>query len=165
MTRPYRHEKILLEHTPIQVEQLQKMLADWNKENRYGAVVTFWGTVRDEDDHFTAGAPIAGIEYETYSELFLGEVDRIIAEIRDRFGSSIGPIVFAHRLDAVPVGEITSCAVIAATHRREAFMALDMLTSNVKERVPIWKKLIMADGSRCKVRMNIEDKSIEYSSL
>lgn len=161
MTKARAYDHIFLEQSPIQVDRLQRMLMEDEESKRYGAVVSFWGTVREEDGNCDPPNSIVGIEYETYSQLYLGEVERIIAEIRAHFGESIGTILFVHRMDAVPVGDITSCAIVAASHRREALLAIEMLTDSVKERVPIWKKLIKADGTRCEVRMHCGSRGFE----
>ena len=52
-----------------------------------------------------------------------------------------------HRLGLIPVGEASIAIAAAAPHRDHAFAACRFIIEQVKQRLPIWKKEMHADGS------------------
>ncbi len=106
-----------------------------------GAVAVFEGTVRtpsmDRDvDH---------LEYEAYEPMALAQMERILAETRDRW--PVIAVYLHHRLGRIGVGEPSVVAVAAAPHRAQAFEACRHLIERLKADVPIWKKEVFTDGS------------------
>jgi molybdopterin synthase catalytic subunit len=105
-----------------------------------GAVVTFSGAVRDHD----GGRPVRGIEYVAHpsAATVLAEV---VAEVTAR--SDVEAVAVSHRLGEVAIGEAAIVVAVAAAHRHEAFTAAAELVDEVKHRLPVWKRQILADGS------------------
>ncbi len=52
----------------------------------------------------------------------------------------------AHRVGHLAVGEVAVVVAAAGPHRPEAFAACRFAIDTLKERVPIWKKEVAADG-------------------
>jgi molybdopterin synthase catalytic subunit len=99
-----------------------------------GAVATFVGTVRDENE----GLPVTLLEYHAYESMAEKEIRAIEAEIAAELA---GVRVFAvHRVGALAVGEVAVACAASAPHRGEAFRAVRLLIDRLKERVPIWKR-------------------------
>ena len=53
-----------------------------------------------------------------------------------------------HRTGRLEIGEAAVIVATAAAHRGEAFVATEALIDRLKERVPIWKHQVFADGSQ-----------------
>jgi molybdopterin synthase catalytic subunit len=107
-----------------------------------GGVVTFLGVVRDTDER---GHAVAALEYEAYESLALAEFDTIASEVTARFGNV--RLAIAHRVGRVAPGEVSVVVCAAAVHRKAAFSACEYAIDAVKERAPIWKREVYADGS------------------
>ena len=127
---------------PINVCQIQHDLFTRSDAGQFGAIVTFCGVVREMDERQGVEERIRGIDYETCAELFVGETRRLLSDVKLYFGECIGSVSVVHRVDTVLVGEVTSVVVVASKHRKEAFLAIDKITEGMKERVPLWKKVI-----------------------
>ncbi|HTI03707.1 MAG TPA: molybdenum cofactor biosynthesis protein MoaE [Gemmatimonadales bacterium] len=123
-----------LTREPIAVAAL---LAAVQGDERGGTCV-FLGTVRS-DDHVTA------IDYSAYDEMALAEITTLLGEAHARWPNA--RVTLQHRLGVIPVGEASIAIVAAAPHRDEAFAACRYLIEEVKQRLPIWKKELRADGS------------------
>ena len=106
-----------------------------------GGTCVFLGTVRDgpEDGGVTA------IEYSAYEAMAEAELDRIVAETRRRWAEA--RIAVRHRLGLVAAEEASLAIVVATPHRADAFAACRYVIEEVKQRLPIWKKELRADGS------------------
>ncbi len=109
-----------------------------------GAVVTFLGTVRDNDE---AGEVIA-LEYEAYAEMAVAQMRGIRAEIETRWG--IDHVAIVHRVGRREVGEVSVVIAVASPHRLQAFDACRFAIDRIKEIVPIWKKELYPHGSQWK---------------
>ncbi|HKB16679.1 MAG TPA: molybdenum cofactor biosynthesis protein MoaE, partial [Planctomycetota bacterium] len=82
---------------------------------------------------------------EAYEPMVRAEMDRILAETRERF--RVGAIRVVHRLGVVPIGEASVGIAVAAPHRADALGACRHVIDRIKERVPIWKREVFEDGS------------------
>ena len=99
----------------------------------HGAVVDFFGVVRDNENDAT----IAGLEYEAFVEMAEAELRRISEEVAQEF--SLGSVIVHHRIGFVPAGEASLLVRISARHRGAAFAGSQQLVELLKARVPIWK--------------------------
>lgn len=110
------------------------------RDDAAGAVVTFEGVVRDHD----RGRPVVSIQYEAHpsAEQVLVDVAR---EASQRHPGCL--LAVEHRVGVLAVGEIALVAAASAAHRREAFAATSELVDLVKEKLPVWKRQVFADGS------------------
>ena len=105
-----------------------------------GARVRFLGLVRGSFQ----GQPVLRLRYEGYGEMAAAELKAVGREAEARFG--VRGVRLLHRLGEVAVGEASLLVDVAGTHRAEAFAACGWIVDQVKARVPIWKKELLADG-------------------
>lgn len=106
----------------------------------FGAVLVFEGVVRNHFD----GRPVTGLEYEAYPELAAPVVDAICAEISERWPGS--RVVVAHRTGRLGIGETSMVIAVGTAHRGACYEASRYAIEALKERLPVWKKEIYADG-------------------
>jgi len=119
---------------------LDHLLAEVRGPERGGTCV-FLGSVRNGSEE----SGVTEIEYSAYDAMAEAELERILAETRERWPDA--RVALRHRLGRVPVGEASIAIVAAAPHRAEAFAACRHVIEAVKRRLPIWKKEYRADGT------------------
>ena len=129
-----------LSHGPIDVEDLERTVANTG----HGAVVTFIGRARDTADD---GRTVLELDYEVYPEMADAVLAGIAAEAEARWPVAVA---VGHRHGTVPIGEVAVAIVTAGMHRAEAYEANRFVIEAVKERLPIWKREVFADGSAWK---------------
>lgn len=106
-----------------------------------GGICTFTGVVRDSSE----GRETRHLEYEAYEQMAAREIERICAEVAERWPEA--RLAIAHRLGRLEIGEASVVISASAPHRAEAFAACRHAIDRLKESVPIWKKEFFADGS------------------
>ena len=111
------------------------------KRDDAGAMVTFLGTVRDDE---TGG--IEQLEVEAFREAALAELQAIRQEAMSRFSLKAAEVV--HRTGTLAVGESIVAIVCSAGHREEAFSGCRYIIEELKSRAPLWKKEIGKKGER-----------------
>ena len=107
-----------------------------------GAAVLFVGTVRDVND----GRPVTGIDYSAYTGMAAKELDAIVREAVERFGT--GDVVVEHRLGTLGLGEASVAIAVAHPRRAPAYEASRYVIEELKRRVPVWKREHYVDGTR-----------------
>jgi molybdopterin synthase catalytic subunit len=105
-----------------------------------GAIVTFTGTVRAEND----GTGVAGMTLEHYPGMTEAELARVEAEAGKRWPLQASLIV--HRVGTLKPGDNIVLVVTASAHRQAAFAAAEFLMDYLKTRAPFWKKEQTGDG-------------------
>ena len=116
-------------------------ITDSVRSNLAGAVCSFLGTVRE----ITGDKRTSLLDYEAYPEMALKEMADLEAEARGRW--PIIELAIVHRVGRLDLGEISIVIAVSCPHRGAAFEACQWLIDTFKERVPIWKKEVYADGS------------------
>jgi len=111
------------------------------KRDDAGAMVTFLGTVRDDE---TGG--IEQLEVEAFQEAALAELQAIRQEAMSRFSLKAAEVV--HRTGTLAVGESIVAIVCSAGHREEAFSGCRYIIEELKSRAPLWQKEIGKKGER-----------------
>lgn len=106
-----------------------------------GGLVTFTGTVRDHGHH----AQVVRLEYEAFVPMAIQVMTALADEVQAEWPGT--RVAVHHRLGALGVGELAVVIAVSAPHRAEAFDACRAVIDRLKERVPIWKKEIGADGA------------------
>ena len=103
-----------------------------------GAVVCFLGVVRgsEGDDAITA------IDYEAFEPMARRQFELLCDELGQRW--PVESVRLVHRIGVVPVNEPSLWVEVVAPHRAEAFDACQFLISEMKQKVPIWKKPLPA---------------------
>lgn len=105
-----------------------------------GAVVMFSGDVRDHDH----GRAVTSLTYEghpTAQSVLLEVAQQIAVE------HPVLAIAVVHRVGPIAIGESALVAAVSSTHRGEAFAACSALVDLTKERLPVWKHQVFADGT------------------
>jgi len=102
------------------------------KKPEMGAIVTFLGVVREDGG-------MEGINVEVYEEMAVDELEKLEHEAREKF--EVEAVEIVHREGSLKVGESILVILVGAKHRKEAFRACEYLIDELKERVPIWKKV------------------------
>ena len=105
-----------------------------------GAVLLFWGVVRNQND----GREVNGLEYEAYAEMAEAKLREIVGEAAERW--RVGEIAVVHRIGKLNVGEASVGIAVAAPHRGEVYEASRYVIEELKRRVPIWKREHYLDG-------------------
>jgi molybdopterin synthase catalytic subunit len=105
-----------------------------------GAIVTFTGTVRDQD-----GA-VSEMTLEHYPAMTEGELARIEAEADARWPLQASLIV--HRYGTLKPGDNIVLVLTASEHRDAAFDAAKFLMDYLKTSAPFWKRETGPGGSR-----------------
>lgn len=142
---------------PLDVEGARRLVEDPS----CGAVVVFTGNVRDKN----RGEEVTRLEYEALERMVGPEMERIFAGVVAEFGEGVGEsaagggalvgasvgeralrMYCAHRTGVVGVGEPSVVIAVASPHRAVAFDAARALIDRLKERLPVWKKEVYADG-------------------
>ncbi|WP_152192579.1 molybdenum cofactor biosynthesis protein MoaE [Georgenia satyanarayanai] len=107
-----------------------------------GAVATFTGQVRDHSPD--AAGPVVRLEYSAHPdaaralEEIAAEVVAAHADVR---------VAVSHRVGVLAVGDVAILACAASSHRDLAFTVCREIVERVKERLPVWKKQVLDDGS------------------
>ena len=118
-----------------------------------GAIVTFTGTMRSEND----GTSVAGMTLEHYPGMTEAELARVEAEAGQRWPLQASLIV--HRVGTLKPGDNIVLVVTASAHRQAAFAAAEFLMDYLKTRAPFWKKETRADGAARWVEPRDSDQS------
>lgn len=106
----------------------------------HGAVVTFSGVVRGSEH----GQPIAGLEYTAFEAMARHQFGLLLDRVAARW--PVESVRLVHRLGAVSTGDVSLWVEVLAPHRAEAFAACQMLIDEMKRVVPIWKRVMPANG-------------------
>lgn len=126
-----------LSRGPLPVEALIREVAGPER----GGTCVFLGTVRSGPED----GGVTEIEYSAYDAMAEAELERILAEARERWAAA--RVALRHRVGRVPAGEASIAIAAAAPHRAEAFAACRYVIDEVKRRLPMWKKEYRADGT------------------
>ena len=105
-----------------------------------GGLTVFVGAVRDHD----SGQEVRRLEYSAHptAEARLTEV---AAEVAAEFDAVA--VAAVHRVGLLAIGDLAVVSAVSAAHRDEAFAASRALIDRLKQRVPIWKHQVFADGT------------------
>ena len=130
--------RVALVDRPIDAASLIAEVSD----ESCGAASVFLGCVRNVND----GRAVTGIEYSAYRSMAEREMNSIAGEASERYG--VSRLVLEHRLGELGLGEISVAVVIAHPHRGPSLDATRYVIEQLKQRVPIWKLELYADGAR-----------------
>lgn len=136
--RPPARRVVLVEmvDTPLDVAAHAAAVSD----PAAGAVVTFTGVVRDNDH----GRTVTGIEYVGHPT-----AATVLAEVAEEVArrSTAEALAVSHRVGELAVGELAIVVAVSGVHRGEAFQTAAQLVTEVKHRLPVWKRQIFDDGT------------------
>jgi molybdopterin synthase catalytic subunit len=107
-----------------------------------GAVVSFLGTVRDHAEDLDG---VTLLDYSAYEPMAEQQLARIADEIRAAHPDLRG-LALVHALGELEVGAHTILVAASSGHREAAFAACRDALEAIKERVPVYKREVTADG-------------------
>lgn len=105
-----------------------------------GGVTLFVGAVRDHDENKS----VTGLEYSAHPSA-LDQLLDVAEEVAGEY--DVLAVAAVHRVGKLAIGDAAVVVATAAAHRGEAFEASRALIDRLKQRVPIWKHQLFADGS------------------
>jgi molybdopterin synthase catalytic subunit len=105
-----------------------------------GGLTVFVGTVRDHD----GGQDVLRLEYSAHPTAH-ERLAEVAAEVAAEF--DVVAVAAVHRVGALAIGDLAVVSAVSAAHRGTAFEASRALIDRLKERVPIWKHQVFADGT------------------
>lgn len=105
-----------------------------------GAISTFAGVVRNN----SLGRQTQYLVYDAYRDMAKKKMQEIGDEVKGRW--EVDLIAMLHRIGRLEIGEISVLISVSAPHRKASIEACHFAIDRLKERVPIWKKEIWADG-------------------
>ena len=115
-------------------------LASLVRSDKSGAVVSFSGDVRNHH----GGKDVSTLTYEIHPSA-QEVLEKIVSEVSARY--EVNDVAVAHRYGDIAIGECAFAVAVSADHREAAFDACNALVNTVKEKLPIWKHQVFADGS------------------
>lgn len=133
---PTQSTRASIVREPIDSRKIVELL----KRPEDGACCVFEGVTRNQ----TRGRKTLYLDYEAYEPMALTEMERLLAEVKNKF--VIRDAVIVHRLGRLAIGETSVLIVVASAHRAAAFDACRWLIDTLKKTVPIWKKEYFEDG-------------------
>jgi molybdopterin synthase catalytic subunit len=122
--------------SPLELEPLLRETEDSGS----GALVIFYGTVRNENE----GRPVQAMTYEAHVVLAEKTLREIEVETLEKFG--VRRCRIQHRIGMLQLGEPSVLIVVRSGHRSEAYAASRYAIDEVKQRAPIWKEEHYANG-------------------
>lgn len=127
---------IAVRDRPLDVAEVTAAVSDPSA----GGLNVFVGAVRDHD----GGQDVLRLDYTAHptAEQRLAEV---AAEVAAEF--DVVAVAAVHRVGTLQIGDLAVVSAVSAAHRGTAFEASRALIDRLKERVPIWKHQVFADGS------------------
>lgn len=111
-----------------------------------GGECIFVGRTRPEENE-THGALLA-LEYDCYQEMAETEIRKLAEEAINRF--DVRHVRVTHSVGRVAIDEASVVIAVASDHRDDAFTACRFMIDLLKQRVPIWKQEMWADGTTWK---------------
>ena len=112
------------------------------RRGKYGAVISFVGTMRDfNDDH-----AVQAMTLEHYPGMTQKHLEQICAEAEQKW--DILDSLIVHRVGEVRPGDPIVLVAVWSAHRAAAFEACRYLIEELKTRAPFWKKERSHETSR-----------------
>jgi molybdopterin synthase catalytic subunit len=104
-----------------------------------GGHAVFVGTVRDHD----GGRDVTTLVYTAHPTA-ADRLHDVAAEVAGMQG--VVAVAGLHRIGALTIGDTTVVLAVSAAHRAAAFDACRAFIDTLKQRVPVWKEQVFADG-------------------
>ena len=114
----------------------------------FGATATFVGTMRD----FNEGDGVRSMTLEHYPGMTESALESIAGEAAGRW--ELMDVLIVHRVGPLHPGDPIVVVAVWSAHRKAAFEACRWLMEELKSRVPLWKREILADDTTRWVEKN-----------
>ncbi len=112
----------------LDVKSIQNRWFDLVKEKNYGALITFIGIVRDEDE-------IDGLSFDIYEPI----LKKWFSNWQDKLKQNNGEVFMAHSIGDVFLHQSSFMCAISSPKRRVSLEMIDSFVEDFKANAPIWK--------------------------
>ena len=129
-------ENLLLCDGPLDVNKINSQWFDKFKSSNYGAIITFNGVVRDENE-------IDGLSFDIYEPI----LNNWFNSWQEKAKEKNAIVLMAHSRGDVLNHESSYIAAVCSPKRRVALEMIDEFVEDFKAAAPIWKYDII-DGKR-----------------
>lgn len=119
---------VQLYHGSLEVEKITNEWYNRFKNSNYGAIITFVGVVRDEDN-------IDGLSFDIYEPILTSWFD----SWQQKANSKNAIVLMAHSIGDVPNHTSSYIAAVCSPKRRVALEMIDQFVEDFKASAPIWK--------------------------
>lgn len=127
----------------LPVEQITNDWYNEFKNSNYGAIITFVGVVRDEDN-------IEGLSFDIYEPI----LNKWFNDWQEKANKDNAIVLMAHSRGDVLNHESSYIAAVCSPKRRVALELIDEFVEDFKAKAPIWKYDLIANK-----RIYAEDRS------
>ena len=127
----------LLSSTPLSIDAAYAAVQD----PTCGGICLFVGTIRNHNK----GEAVTRLEFSSYDPMALREMEKIGVEAKALH--DLRHVALHHRKGEMAIGDIAVIIAVSSAHRKAAFTGCAWIIDQLKERVPIWKKEFLEDGS------------------
>ena len=110
-----------------------------------GAVVSFSGICRADDEAGASGARVEALTLEHYPGMAEEEILRHVEKAQGRW--PLQGVTVIHRVGRIRAGENIVLVITASAHRQAAFEAAEFVMDYLKTSAPIWKKAERQGGA------------------
>jgi len=124
----------------LDVKSIQNKWFDLVKDKNHGALITFVGIVRDEDD-------IEGLSFDIYEPI----LEKWFSKWQEELKEFKAEVYMAHSVGDVLLHESSFMCAISSPKRRVSLEMIDKFVEDFKANAPIWKYDIR-DGKRVFVK-------------
>lgn len=121
-------EMLELHNGPLEVESITNSWYQKYKLSNYGAIITFIGVVRDEDN-------IEGLSFDIYEPI----LNSWFEAWQEKASEQNAVVLMAHSIGDVPNHESSYIAAVCSPKRRVALELIDEFVEDFKASAPIWK--------------------------
>ena len=127
----------LLSSVPLSIDAAYTAVTD----PACGGICLFVGTIRNHNK----GEDVTGLAFSSYDPMALKEMRKIGDEAKELF--DLKTVALHHRKGDMDIGDIAVIIAVSSVHRKASFEGCEWIIDRLKERVPIWKKEFLKDGS------------------
>ena len=120
----------------------QNILIDVEKEKKYGALVSFIGSVRQE----TNNGKVKKLFIEHYKNMAEKIIYKTALNAEKKWNLDYCYII--HRYGTLKAGESIVMVITASKHRKEAYAANQYIIDWLKINAPFWKKEIFENEAK-----------------
>lgn len=124
-----------LRETPLEVAEVLEAVAD----PAAGGVNLFLGAVREEDHQRV----VRFLDYTAHPTA-LDRLREVAEEVAAEF--DVVALAAVHRTGHLEIGDLAVLVAASAKHRGQAYDASRALIDRLKQRVPVWKHQVFAEG-------------------
>tara|TARA_X000001036_G_scaffold414402_1_gene429570 strand:+ start:446 stop:865 length:420 start_codon:yes stop_codon:yes gene_type:complete len=120
----------------------QNILIDAEKEKKYGALVSFIGSVREEANN----GKVKKLFIEHYKNMAEKIIYKTALNAEKKWNLDYCYVI--HRYGTLKAGESIVMVITASKHRKEAYAANQYIIDWLKINAPFWKKEIFENESK-----------------